>query len=227
MIFSLLALLACDSKDLPDPPATETDPTVDETSSPADDTAAVPGDDTEAATDDTAAGDDGGDDTDSTPVDDGVVPAGVQAELAEDVQTVVRVWWTTPEASRGYVRFWEDGSERIYETNLTVEGTEHEVLLVGMPSEAVVRFEAVAVTDTERASSTFSITTGYLPSQLPSLFPDGETESWDDFIVMPLEGAATATVIIDDQGRYVWYDVLEGEGNLMRAFLSAVRQELV
>jgi len=224
MILSLLALIACDTKELPEPPD-DTGETLDVTT---DDTGEAPTttDDTEpGVTDDTGTPADT--DTDTSVTDGGVAPQGVQAELAEDVQTVVRVWWSTEEASSGYVRYWEDGSDRVYETNLTAEGVDHEVLLIGMPSEAVVRFEAVAVTDAERASSTFSITTGYLPSQLPSLYPTGATDSWDDFIVMPIEGTINATVIIDDQGRYVWYDVLEGEGNLMRAFLSADRQWMV
>lgn len=222
----LAALFACGKDDLPPPPAGDggtTDGAVDSGTTDGGDGGGTDSGTTDGGT--TGDGTDGG--TTDPPADEGEgAPSSIRYELT-DVNTVIRVSWSTDVPTRGYAVFYEDGSDRQYTTNLTEEGTEHEVLLLGMPAEAVVRFRVVSVRGEEELNSdTYGYETGPLPAELPSLYPTGETR-WDGFLALPIEGAINATVILDDQGRYVWYDLLEGDGNLMRAFLTTDRQTMV
>ncbi len=237
---ALLSLIACGKDELPDPPAADdTGDFSDDTGTTGDDSGDDGSDDggsDDGGDDDGSATDDGGSDDGvdtSNPPDDGEgAPMSIEAEYLEEVVTVVRVRWTTEVPTRGYVTFGESSAYG-HETPLTDEGTEHEVLLLGMPAETQVHFEVVSVVDDgggsegELGSDELVITTGNLPSELPELYPSGTAASWDGYIMLPIQGTVTVATIIDSQGRYVWYDFLEGGGNLMRTFLSYDRDELI
>lgn len=159
----------------------------------------------------------------------GLVPMEVTAMLSEHVSTVVIVRWTTPEATSGYVEFGEDTAYgRV--TNVTAEGTTHEVLLLGLHADAAFHFRVVTVgaDGAEVPSDDYTITTGSLPAELPTLTVTGDVRSWPgEYMVLPVQGTGFAVAIVDDQGRIVWYDILEGDHNVMKAIVSADRQSLL
>jgi len=189
----------------------------------ADDTA---GGDTDVGdTDDTDETDDT-DDTDSGGLSDGpCAPLEVRAE-ATDIATVMRVRWRTEEPSQGHVAFGRDASYG-HVTPLTELATEHEMLLLGMTADTDVAYKVVTENSTCNAESAQQAArTGSLPS---GLFPTRATgtASWSGYSVLPLQGTGYAVVIIDNEGRYVWYHQVENMGNLMRAFLSADGKHVV
>jgi hypothetical protein len=147
----------------------------------------------------------------------------VQAEIT-DVHTVARVSWTTDVPTTGSVSFGET-AEHGLRTGTTELGTEHSVLLLGVPADTEIHFR-VEVESEEGASAwseELSITTLSLPSGIPELTVTGSTEQWA-YQVVPLQGTVFVVGIIDNQGRYVWYDELPPGGNLMRAVLDYDRQ---
>lgn len=163
---------------------------------------------------DTDADTDGGD-----PVNDAF---DITAELT-DIQTVVRVRFSTEDSTAAQVEFGPDTSYGQM-TAQTDSGTEHEVLLLGNPADTEIHFRVW--TEGEPNSADYTITTGSLPSGLPALSVTGTATDWD-WQVVPLQGAAYAVVIIDNQGQVVWYDPVESTGNLMRSFISHDRQWVV
>ncbi len=170
-----------------------------------------------------------GDDTgDSAPIDDSPVEGASPAEdvtvvLSEFVSTVVIVTWTTAEPTVGFVRFGESISYTLVTPEETTPATEHRVLLLGLPTEADAHLQVVTRTEggATDESGDYSILTGPLPPQVPSITVTGAVESWlGSYQVLPMQGAGYGVYVIDDQGRFVWFDQLEPGYNLMRAMLS-------
>ena len=174
------------------------------------------------------AGDSGVDGTDGGS-DDGTTAAQYLGEVTAtltDVETVVRVNWTTTAEVDTWITF-TDSNGDVIDTPVST-GTEHEVLLLGNTADTEVSF-VVQLDDgvSPGASDAYSITTGSLPSGLPLLSVTGDyTPEWK-YQVLPLQGTAYSTVIIDQEGVVVWYDSLAAEGNLMRAVISHDRQSLI
>lgn len=166
--------------------------------------------------------------TDSDPV----LPTGfevmdVQAELAEDIVTVVRVRWTTSTETTGWVEFGET-ADYGHMTNTTALGTEHEVLLLGMPADTAVQFQVHATDGTDSVQSDeLDITTGSLPSGMPVLTVTGDAGDRWAYQAIPFQGTAFVIALVDPLGRIVWYDLPEPRGNLMRALLSPAKDEIV
>ncbi len=147
-------------------------------------------------------------------------PLDITVEATE-VATVLRVRWSTFTPSSGHVSFGPTGGTLDLVTPATDEGTQHEVLLLGVPADTDVTFRVSSENGTCSATSPDqSARTGSLPS---GLFPTRATGTapWSGYQVVPLQGTGYAVVIIDNEGHYVWYHQVEAEGNLMRAFLSA------
>lgn len=167
-----------------------------------------------AGTDDTASSSP----DDTAPVAGDCTPIDVTAEIT-DVTTVVRVTWTTEEPTAGYVEFGGENYGRY--TPTTEVGTEHEVLLLGMPADTELHYRIVPDQEGCEADVDRTVMTGSLPSGLYPTRVTG-TSSFHGYQVLPLQGTQYAVVIVDEWGHYVWYHLLdETEGNLMRAFLSA------
>ncbi len=157
------------------------------------------------------------------------VPTAIQAGIVDEVVTVVRVRWETATESRGRVLFGESASmDR--QTDLTGMGREHEVLLLGMPADTQVFFQVVTEDDNGPTwlSPVDTITTGSLPEYLPVLTAKGTAPSWNDFLVGPVHNRVDYALMIDNQGRIVWYDDLLTSGiRLMRVSLSWDRREML
>ncbi len=198
----LLVLLACTGD--PDPPSSGT-------------TGA-----TDTATWDSAS------DTGTT-ADPDTAPRDITAEIVDEIVTVVRVTWTTATETRGRVLF-GDTAELGRQTDRTDWGTDHEVLLLGMPEQTEVHFQVVSETEDRARTATAdtdTIETLTLPDYLPDLVATGTAPSWDDVIVGPISGTVDYAVMIDNEGRIVWYDEIPAGGQLIRTSLSWDRTEML
>ncbi len=161
---------------------------------------------------------------DPAETDPGAPPAAedVEWEVAE-VATVVRVRWTTPEPTRGWVDFGEtEALDR--RTNTTAECLHHEVLLLGLPAYMETWFRVT----TERDGATTEgevdlLRTGPLPAGLPSFTISGDPESWSGYQVFAVWGQSRSVVIVDALGRIVWYDIEDRGFGVTRAILSRDR----
>ncbi len=156
----------------------------------------------------------------------GLEISAITVEISPEVATVATVSWTTSAATVGHVEFGQ--TEALgWSTDVTASGTEHDALLLGMPAATQVYFQVVVEDgDGQVRSDVMTVTTGSLPSGLPTLEADGSADQWN-FQVVPLQGTSYVVAIVDNQGRYVWYDQLEPQGNLMRAFITTDRQWMV
>jgi hypothetical protein len=80
---------------------------------------------------------------------------------------------------------------------------------------------AVEIDGTVHTGSGHDITTGIVPSGYPDLTLErGEGESFEGFLVAGIVGTATATVILDEDGEYVWWYQPEGISQVGRTALS-------
>jgi Arylsulfotransferase (ASST) len=180
---------------------------------------------------DKAAGDTGVATTDGGTTDDGgAVDTGadvvLSAVVTDDITTVLRVSWTTETATSGIIEFGETTAYG-HQTAATASGTEHEVLLLGMPAETEVHFRLVDATDATLVGPDNTATTGYLPSSMPTLTGTGAAPSWDGWLIVPINGTIHGVLILDDQGRIVWYHEAESTANVLSAFASPDRQSFV
>lgn len=153
------------------------------------------------------------------------LPTDIDAVVSPDVVTVITVRWHTEVATAGYVEFGESG-ELGRSTPVTEAGTEHEVLLLGLPADTEIHFRPVTVAGDESALIA-TIATGSLPAGIYPMEVTGETPGWHGYQVFTLQGSAFAVIIIDSLGRTVWYRTVEVTGHLMRAFLSNDGESLV
>lgn len=181
----------------------------------------TPSGDVAATTDDTSAA------VDDSVAEASLVISEVNATISEHIVTVARVSWSTDVPTTGYVEFGFDESYG-HVTNTTDEGTEHEVLLLGMPADTEIHFRVVA-TDGELSGQTADagVTTGSLPSGTPILTITGEVADQWSYQAIPFQGTSYVIAIIDTLGRIVWYDFPEANGNLMRSLVSHDRSEVV
>jgi hypothetical protein len=146
----------------------------------------------------------------------------VQAEaaLSETIPTVVTVSWTSSEASTGHVLFGSSPSFGYDTPEDTVEGTDHEALLLGMPADTEVFYQVVSNGSSGQVRSEVqSITTGFLTNDLPGL--DVKGSGHDRFTVIPFLGDIAGPAILDEQGRVVWFYPDNHDLDVYRARLSS------
>lgn len=179
----------------------------------------------DAVVDTGAAPTDGGANADGGAVDTGADVA-LSAAVTDDVTTVLRVSWTTDVATSGIIEFGETSAYG-HQTAATASGTEHEVLLLGMPAETEVHFRLVDADDPTRVGPDTTATTGSLPSSMPSMTVTGPAPSWDGWLVVPINGAIHGVLVLDDLGRIVWYHEAQSTANVLSAFASPDRQSFV
>src|SRR5687767_1891071 len=69
-------------------------------------------------------------------------PRDVQAEVSDDIATVVTVRWTTDEPTIGYVEFGPTEAMAL-KTPLAKESAEHEQLLLGLTADTLIYYRVV------------------------------------------------------------------------------------
>jgi len=160
----------------------------------------------------------------SSEADQATRPMNVQAEVSENIATVVLVRWTTDEPTRGYVQY---GPTDAMTRRTPVEdepAREHSRVLLGLTTESPCTFRVVssgdAGTDTapENMSAVERIETGPLPAGMPSLTLRGGGH--DGYILVPVLGTTTAILILNSDGKIVWYCTDDRDLDFYRARLS-------
>ena len=146
-------------------------------------------------------------------------PTDVHAEVSERVATVITVHWRTEKPSIGYVEY--GATEDLGTTTAmgTEETTEHKLTLVGLEADTVYYYRVVTWDDNAGRSETKSVRTGYLPPRLPEFEVTGNGH--DEFVIAPLLGTERSVVIVNPQGKIVWYyDDEQTEYEFYRARLA-------
>jgi hypothetical protein len=125
--------------------------------------------------------------------------ADVVVTPSDDVATVLTATWTTSAPATGRVRFGLEGAlDRV--TPDTEEGTEHSMDLLGLPADADVSVQVEVGTE---HSETVAVPTGALPADIPTTTASGDAPG--QFLLTTATGPANWILMIDDQGRTVWY----------------------
>ncbi len=146
----------------------------------------------------------------------------IEAELSPHITTVIYVRWTTDVPTTGLVEFGTT-SDLAFATPLEeTAATEHEAMLLGMPTDTEVHFR-VAVWDGDEAdaSDIQKITTGFRPTGLPTVdVAEGTEGNHDHFTITSIMGSQNAITIFNSQGQYVWYHFDDRDLEFFRARLS-------
>ncbi len=160
--------------------------------------------------------------------DDGSSPTDVEAEVSEDISTVLRVRWRTERETVGYVEYGRDG-EFGQSTPMEEDATtSHEAVLLGLKSDTEYEFRVV-VADADGAAKLTgeveTVRTGDLPTGMPSL--DVEGEGHDLYTLVPVLGVTTAITVVDADGDIVWYRTDDRTLDFYRARLSRDGESLI
>lgn len=152
-------------------------------------------------------------------------PNDESAVISEAVSTVATVTWTTSEPSVGYVEY--GVGELTQRTPLEPEPvTEHSMMLLGLTADTVYDYRVVtSAGDDTAAGEQLTFRTGDLPVGMPRLTVTGEGH--DQFTLVPILGATTAVIIIDPEGRIVWYHRDDRDLEFFRARLSVDGKSIV
>jgi hypothetical protein len=143
-------------------------------------------------------------------------PTSVEAEVSEDITTVVHVRWNTSAETAGFVEFGPT-SELGSATPLEEESaTEHRAALLGLKPETEYHFRVVS--EGGESSDVQTIVTGSLPTGLPALTHTGGGH--DLYTLVPVLGATQAVTILDPDGDIVWYHRDDRALDFYRARLS-------
>jgi hypothetical protein len=146
-------------------------------------------------------------------------PAHVSAEVSDRIATVVKVRWTTDDATVGYVEYGptHDLGERVRtDTKAT---REHEATLLGLTADSDWYYRAVTKDGASViAGDVSSVRTGPLPVGLPPVTLNGSGQK--GFIVVPVVGTGVAVIIMNAKGEIVWYWTDERKLDFYRARLS-------
>jgi len=131
----------------------------------------------------------------------------VTATTSEDISTVVTVSWTTDRPTSGSVRYLDR------ETPPTPVGTEHTAYLMAPAEES---FDFTVVVDGDE--SAHEAETNALPVGLPAFQVTGRGHK--GLMAVPVIGASNAALVLDGEGRIVWYRLEDRDLDVYRARLS-------
>ena len=153
-------------------------------------------------------------------------PAQVTAEVSDKIATVVKLRWTTDEATIGYVEYGlthELGQRAPAENEATEE---HEATLLGLSADSDWYYRAVTKDGASViAGDVASVRTGVLPVGLPPVTQTGKGQQ--GFIAVPVIGTGVAVIIVNAKGEIVWYWTDERELDFYRARLSVDGKSLL
>jgi len=153
---------------------------------------------------------------------DAETPTGVTATVSDDITTVVKVQWTTEDATTGYVEYGLPGQARRQTPLEATAATAHSQALLGLKADEIYEYRVVVG---EESSPVATVRTGVLPLGMPPLTTTGSDQ--DEFILTPVLGSSTAVLIVDQDGSIVWYHKDERELDFYRARLSVDGKSLL
>lgn len=147
-------------------------------------------------------------------------PGNVTVSVSTLVPTVTRVTWSTALPSRGYVQYGTDPSLSLLTPMERVVNTTHAIDLLGLSPNTQYFFRVVSWDgDDAAATEPASFTTGSLA---PALIPVVEGAPHDQFVVVPVNGATPAVVILSPNGGIVWSRTEQPGRVLGRALFSTI-----
>jgi hypothetical protein len=150
--------------------------------------------------------------------DDAGAPSDVRAEVSENIATVVNVHWTTAEPTVGRVEYGPTSALGQTTPLERTRATVHTQALLGLAADEPYYYRVVVEDGT--ASSANTVRTGNLPLGIPELELEGDGH--DGFVLLPiLDGTRAVAVVIDPQGRIVWYHTDDRDLDFYRVRLSA------
>jgi hypothetical protein len=133
---------------------------------------------------------------------DTVAVSDIEAVVNEDIVTLIELSWSAEGEHQAWVEF---GETDAYGHSVAPLGAEQRVTLLGMPASTEVHFQVVTENDAGQWRSEDQIAiTGDLPHELPVLTATGQL---DGFVAVPVMGTSWGAVIVDEQGRIVWYRI--------------------
>ncbi len=153
--------------------------------------------------------------------------SNVEIVVSDIIPTVATVRFDTNVEASAYVAF-GPGEDRSMQTALeAVPGTEHELILLGVPANTDASFEIVLVDEdgSEQASKVHEYSTGGLPAGLPALEVTGS--GMDHFMVLPMLGSPVGLVVLDPEGNYLWWHFEDRGLDVYRARLSVDGRSLL
>lgn len=141
------------------------------------------------------------------------------AAPADDIPTVVRVTWSTAEATEGWVTYAPKGEAD--PIRVTATGTtDHEALLFGLAPETTY---TVNVGADNEVSAPIDVTTGERPRDLPDLTAYTVTdEAAPGFFAVGMVSASSIGAIVDHDGNYVWWYRIPDATNYVTRVLRSV-----
>jgi len=150
----------------------------------------------------------------------------VEAEVSEDITTVINVNWMTDIDAVSYVEYGANGSFT-YQTPLEkTADTCHTASLMGIPEETEASYRVVSVVDGEEyVGETQTVTTGALPIDVPAITVEGDGN--DRFMAVPVMGSTTAPLILSPEGEVVWYWLDDRGLEVFRVRLSVDGQSVL
>ncbi len=151
-------------------------------------------------------------DFDSGLIPDSMEPVAVTVQRDPSMPTALWVSWETEEPGTSWVVYGVDGEASLV-TSEQEESTAHRVEILGLPASREVDVQVHTLAGDVEYVGSAQANTGGLPSDLPSFIlktPATLLAAADRFMLVALhDGTSSWLMIIDRQGRPVWY--LEGE----------------
>ncbi len=146
---------------------------------------------------------------------------------SEVVPTVFTVTWTSEEAGLGWVEFGPDVEYGRVTATDTEEGTEHRIVVAGVPAASVWHLRAVTESaGVQLASDDVEIESGAASPSLPTFTATGKRDHGGNLIA-PVFSDHPFVLGLDGEGRFTWW--WEGESNdvYTRARLSLDARAIV
>ncbi len=143
----------------------------------------------------------------------------VQATLSEDISTIVQLSWVNPESLSTVVHYGVEGDTSLHSPTLAA-GENGSMNLLGLAPDQEVSFQVVEV-ESEEVLGEGSITTGTMPGTLRSLETGPAKDCWDGLILTTYLGAAVGPIVLNPDGKLVWWHEENPELLATRARLSA------
>jgi hypothetical protein len=152
-------------------------------------------------------------------------PNDVRASANPSIATVVNVAWTTAAPSIGYVSYGTSSSLGKSTPLETVATTKHSVSFVGGAPNTNYYFRVLTWAGLDAGASPIaSVSTGALPSDIPTLTYSGDATTDDGFnelLLLPLIGQKTTVSVVASNGQVLWYYAEDKGRTITRARFSA------
>lgn len=157
----------------------------------------------------------------------------ITLEANADFPTVVQVRWTSPEAGPSWVEYGLEGDEAGAATPLDAGGEDHARTVLGLKAGKTYYFQAFTQNEdgTVSRSARESLSLEQPPAGLPSLtvsdVDEAQMEPGGFVLTTIIQTKLTWAVILDRDGDYVWYYLLDNALSASTTKIGADRQSLL